>query len=157
RQMLKDQPNEPRLHLNLGLALHSAKHYAEAIPEFEAYLKAYPSPGPAYLLAGVARLKLDRACEAISPLEMARKWQASADVLVELGDAYNGCQRFGEAARVYNEAARLKPEDPRLKRAAARSYWQARDYGPAVKLFAAVESAYSGDAEFLYEHGDTLV
>ena len=73
--------------LNLGLALHSAAKFKQAIPEFDLFLKANPQPGPTHLLAGVARLKLDRACEAIPVLEKARQWQASAQVLVELGDA----------------------------------------------------------------------
>jgi len=156
REMLKASTGDSRLHLNLGLALHSAGKYEQAIPEFDLFLKANPQPGPTHLLAGVARLKLARACEAIAFLEKARQWQASAQVLVELGDGYHGCKRFTEAARAYREAARLTPGDVRLTRAAARSFWQARQYNDARRLYAAAESSYSSEADFLYEYGDTL-
>jgi tetratricopeptide (TPR) repeat protein len=156
REMLKSSPDESRLHLNLGLALHSAGKYKQAIPEFDLFFIANPQPGPTHLLAGVARLKLDRACEAISVLEKARQWRANAQVLLELGDAYHGCKRFADAGGAYRQAARLTPGDVRLTRAAARSFWQARQYPDARPLFAATESRYSNDADFLYEYGDTL-
>jgi len=63
------------------LALHSLESTNKPSPEFDLYLKANPRPGPTHLLAGVARLKLDRACEAIPVLEKARQWQAGARVL----------------------------------------------------------------------------
>jgi len=156
REMLKGSPGDTRLHLNLGLALHSAGKYEQAIPEFDLFLKTNPQPGPTHLLAGVARLKLDRACEAIPVLEKARRWRASAQVLVELGDAYHGCKRFTDAAGAYREAAHLTPGDVRLTRAAARAFWQAREYNDARRLFAAAESRYSNEADFLYEYGYTL-
>jgi superkiller protein 3 len=156
REMLKSLPGDPRVHLNLGLALHSAGKYKQAIQEFDLFLKANPQPGPTYLLAGVARLKLDRACDAIPLLEKARQWQASAQVLMELGDAYHGCKRFTDAAVAYRKAAQLTPGDVRLTRAAARSFWQAREYPDARPLYAAIESRHSNDADFLYEYGDTL-
>src|SRR5262249_26964079 len=72
RQLLKSAPEDARLHMNLGLALHSAANYREALVEFDRYLKANPQPGPVHLLAGVDRLKLGRHCDAIAPLETAR-------------------------------------------------------------------------------------
>lgn len=153
RQMVKEAPQEPRLRMNLGLALLSGKKYREAVAEFERYLKAQPTPGPAHLLLGTAKLKLGQPCEAVSPLEKATQWQKSEQTLVELGDAYHGCQRHADAARIYEQAAHLKPSDSRLARAAARSYWQAREYDEARKIYATLTMA---DAEFLYEYGDTL-
>ena len=103
KQLLKETPEDPRIHMNLGLALHSGRKYREAIPRFEQFLKANPQPGPAHLLLGVAKLKLRQPCEAVAPLEKARQWQASPNVLVELGDAYFGCRRYEEAARTFEE------------------------------------------------------
>ena len=57
RQMLKEDPNDPRLRMNLGLALHSRHRYSDAVSEFRAFLKANPQPGPAHLMLGAARLK----------------------------------------------------------------------------------------------------
>jgi predicted Zn-dependent protease len=148
RQMLKQTPGHPGVRLNLGLALHSGGKHAAAISELEAYLKANPAPGPVYLVLGAAQLKLGRFCEAIAPIERARKWQASEHVLTELGDAYQGCKRYSDAARTY--AAAGQP------RAAARAYWQAREYADARPLYESLSKAHESDPEFLYEYGDTL-
>jgi superkiller protein 3 len=156
RQLIKESPADPRLHMNLGLALQSARKYPEAVVEFDQFLKAVPQPGPAHLLAGVARLKLGKWCEAVPFLEKARQWQASSQVLVELGDAYNGCKRFSDAGKTYRQAAKSEPKDTRLTRAAARAFWEAREYTEAQPLYAALEAAFGSDSKFLYEYGDTL-
>jgi superkiller protein 3 len=103
RQLVKQEPNEPRVRMNLGLALFSGGKYREASVEFETFLKAVPTPGPAHFMLGVARLKMRKACDAIPALESARKWQSSSQVLLELGDAYFGCKRYAEAARVFEQ------------------------------------------------------
>jgi len=148
RKMLKQTPNNPKVRLNLGLALYSAGKYAQAIPELGAYLKAEPQPGPVYLVTGTAHLKLRRFCDASAPLEKARVWQASPQVSTELGDAYQGCKRYEEAAKAY-----LAANQPR---AAARAFWQARAYAEAKPLYDSLASSNAADAEFLYEFGDTL-
>jgi len=157
RKLLESAPDDSRLHLNLGLALYSGGKYDAAAGEIDRYLKVNPQPGPVYLLSGTNRLKLHKPCEAIVPLEKARRWQASGEVLVELGDAYNGCKRFLDAGRTYEQASNLKDSSPKLLRAAAGAYWEAREYAKARPLFAKVETAFGKDAEFLYEYGDTLV
>lgn len=118
RSLIKEHPDEPRLRMNLGLALHSGGKYSAAIREFDAYLKAFPQPGPVHLMLGAAQLKLRKPCEAITPLEAARKWQASPQVLIELGDAYFGCGRYGEAAKVFDS---LGPH-PKALQGAGLSY-----------------------------------
>ena len=157
RQLIKESPEDARLRMNLGLALQSGGKYQEAIVEFDRFLKANPQPGPAHLLSGMARLKLNKSCDAIPLLEQARQWQASAQVLVELGDAYNGCKRFSDAGKAYRQAAKDDPKNTLLRRAAARAFWEAREYSEAQPLFAAVEPSFAADSEFLYEYGDTLV
>ena len=78
-------------------------------------------------------------------------------MLLELGDAYYGCKQFLNAAGAYRGASRLAPGDTRLIRAGARAFWQAREYKDARPLYAASESRYAAEADFLYEYGDTLV
>ena len=46
RQMVKEHPGEPRIRLNLALALYSSAKYADASDEFARYLKATPNPVP---------------------------------------------------------------------------------------------------------------
>lgn len=118
RQLIKEHPGEPRLRMNLGLALHSRGNYPDAIREFEAFLKAFPEPGPVHLMLGAARLKLRQSCEAITPLEAARQWRSSAQVLVELGDAYFGCGRYAEAAKVFESLGPM----PKALQGAGLSY-----------------------------------
>lgn len=109
RQMLKQEPNEPRLRMNLALALYSAGKFPAAAEEFQQYLKAAPQPGPAHLLLGVTWLKMRKPCQAIPILESARQWQSSQQVLLELGDAYFGCKRYAQAAAAF-EALGLTPK-----------------------------------------------
>ncbi|MEP7362162.1 MAG: tetratricopeptide repeat protein [Acidobacteriota bacterium] len=156
REMVKANPGEARLQLNLGLALYSAGRYEEALRELASFEKAHPKPGPVHLVMGTAHLKMGRACEAVAPLEKARQWQSSAQVLVELGDAQSGCKRYGDAGESYRAAAKLDAQGGKTARAAARAFWQARMYAEAKELFAQVEGAFAGEAEFLYEYGDTL-
>ena len=71
RQMVKAEPGNPGLLLNLGLAQHMAGHEREAIPTFEAVLKSQPDSLPALISLGSARLALNQPAEAIAPLRKA--------------------------------------------------------------------------------------
>src|SRR6185312_1005031 len=95
-------------------------------------------------------------CDAISALESARRWKSTADVLVELGDAYSGCKRWGSAARTYHALAKMQPAETKYAWAAARAYWQAREYTLAKPLYASLERSLESDARFQFEFGDTL-
>ncbi len=148
RELIRLDPANPMWKLNLGLALHSEGKFQEAVASFETFLKVRPAPGPAHFMLGASRLKLGKACDAIAPLETARRWKSSRDILLQLGDASYGCQRYTAAAEAY-----LKAGDSRL---AARAYWQARQYPEASTLFRSIEKQYSDEAEFNYEFGDTL-
>lgn len=156
RELVKQNPAEARLRMNLGLALYSAGRYEEALAEMGRFVKAYPKPGPVHLVMGTAHLKMGRACEAVGVLEKARQWQASEQVLVELGDAQAGCKRYADAGESYRAAAKLDGRGGKTARSAARSFWQARMYAEARELFAQVEGVFGSEAEFLYEYGDTL-
>jgi predicted Zn-dependent protease len=145
RGLIQQVPNEPRLQLNLALALHSGKKYADANLAFAQFLKTNPPPGPVHLVAGLSLLKAHRPCDAAPILEKAKRWQASEQVLTELADAYSACKRYPQAGATYAEAAaKATANAGRLKRAAARP------------LFTALRPTSSNDAEFLYEFGDTL-
>jgi len=157
RGLVNQHPDEARLRMNLGLTLYSAGRYQEAVQELMRYLKAFPKPGPVHLVVGTAQLKLGKACEAAGVLERARQWQASARVLVELGDAQSGCKRYAEAGESYRAASKLDANGGKTARAAGRAFWQARMYAEAKELLAQVENSYGSDPEFLYELGDTLV
>lgn len=149
RKLADRSPNVPQWHMNYGLALHSAKRYGEALAAFETYIRlASPKPGPVHFLMGVDQIKLGEPCAAIAPLEKARLWEASRQVLIELADAYSGCKRYEDAAVVL--------QGLKETRLAARAFWQARKYEAAKPLFASVAARHEGDPRFHYEYGDTL-
>ena len=156
RQLLKVDPANPLWHMNLGIALHSAGRYADAVPELQLFLQAKAQPGPMHFLLGLAQLKLSRACDAIGPLEKARTWDIER-AIIELADAYYGCRRFAPAARTYEAALGTKHQSAAVARQAAHCYWEARQYPDAQRLFASVRGQFSQEAEFNYEYGDTLV
>lgn len=155
RQLARLEPANPMWRMNLGLALHSGGRPREALTEFDAFLKAKPEPGPVHFLAGVTRLKLHQACEAIALLEKARKWDAGKS-LNELGDAYYGCNRFENAARAYEAALTAVGPSPKVARQAAHCYWRARLYPEAKRLYAGIATEFGAEPEFNYEYGDTL-
>lgn len=142
----RDAP--PQWRFNLGLALHSAGRFREALGEFEAFLKSNPAPGPAHLLAGADLLKLNSPCPAIPYLESARRWRSSRETLGPLADAYRGCRRYADAAPLLLELG-----EPRQ---AAQALYLARDYARAQPLYESLVPRFATDARFLYEYGDTL-
>lgn len=150
-------PATPEWRLNLGLALSYAGRHSESIEELRRFLKVRSSPGPAHFVSGLAMLKLGRHCDAIPMLETARKWRASGDVMIELGDAYQGCKRWEQAGAAYEQALKMNPRETRIPRQLAHCWWMARRYEKALPAFRSIESQYGGDGEFLFEYGDTLV
>jgi len=155
RLLARLEPNQPMWRMNLGLALYSAQRYGEAIPELDAFLKAQPAPGPAHLIAGVARLKSKQACDAVPLLESARKWNNDRSV-VELADALSGCGRHDQAARTYESALGTTRKSPVVARLAGRSYWLARKYPDAKRHLEPLAADLTRDAGFNFEFGDTL-
>jgi tetratricopeptide (TPR) repeat protein len=94
------------------------------------------------LVAGIDYLKLNEPCKAIAPLKQTDR----TDVLA---DAYYGCRRFPEAARLFASRKDL--------RSAARAWWQARDYSQAKPLYEAIAAQHAADPDFSWEYGDTLL
>ena len=141
RQLVRQDPKNHGWHANLGLALHSQKNYREAAEAIERSLKLKPSPGLSLVL-GIDYLKLNEPCKAIAPLEQTDRMEA-------LADAYYGCQRYPEAARLYTKRNDL--------RSAARAWWQARDYAQAKPLYNQLAAQHQAEPEFAWEYGDMLL
>ena len=141
RELVKQSPDHAGWHGNLGLALHSQGRYREAIDPLERSLKIRSSAGFSTVL-GIDYLKIGEPCKAIAPLERSDRKPA-------LADAYSGCRRFRDAAVLYEKLGN--------SRAAARAYWQARDYDDARRVFVTIARQHSADADFEYEYGDTLL
>jgi protein O-GlcNAc transferase len=155
RDLAKRDPANAAWRMNLGLALHSAQRYSEAIPEFESYLKTAPSPGPIHFVLGLSHLKLNQPCPARNALELAYRWNPQ-QVRLDLADSRAGCKIWEPAARLYIEVSKLRPNDTRLQRQIAHCLWQARLYPEALTYFDKLTAAYPSEAAFHYEMGDSL-
>ena len=140
RQLIQQDSKDPGWHGNLGLSLHSQGRLREATEALERSLKMKASPGLAVVL-GIDYLKLNEPCKAIRPLE-------GTDRVAALADAYYGCKRYPEAARLYVKLGST--------REAARAWWQARDYPQARPLYEALAAKHQADPAFAWEFGDTL-
>ena len=114
RRMVKAQPGNPGLLLNLGLAQHMAGREREAIPNFEAVLKAQPNSLPALISLGSARLALSQANEAIAPLRKALAANpGDHETHGLLASALLEAKRLDEAGTEYRKLTEAVPQDPR--------------------------------------------
>ena len=122
-------PRDARAENNLGLILESEAKPNEAM---EAYRKAmewqegsaHRSEQP-YLNLGNLLLELDRAAEAVAPLEKAVELGPNnASCHLKLGTAYVRANRMPEAQRELEKAERLEPENAVIHYQLARVYKQ---------------------------------
>lgn len=123
RELVRAQPSNPGLRLNLGLALYMSGHSAEAVPEFERVLTSEPSSLPALLSLGAARLQMNDPSKAIPPLtktvQLDPKNQNARGMLAGALLAVN---RPKEAATQFRELTTLSPDDPKAWQGLGRSY-----------------------------------
>ena len=114
RQMVKAEPGNPGLLLNLGLAQHMAGHEREAIPTLEAVLKTQPDSLPALISLGAARLALNQSSEAIVPLRKAVNANPSDhETRGLLASALLEAKRLDEAGVEYRKLTDAVSDDPR--------------------------------------------
>jgi tetratricopeptide (TPR) repeat protein len=123
RQMVKVEPGNPGLLLNLGLAQHMAGHDREAIPTLEAVLKAQPDSLPALISLGSARLALNQPNEAIAPLRKAVNAKPDdRETRGLLASALLDGKRLDEAGVEYRRLTDAASEDPRTWYGLGMSY-----------------------------------
>ncbi len=115
RQLVKAQPGNPGLLLNLGLAQHMAGHEREAIVTLEAVLKSQPDSLPALISLGSARLALNQPNEAIPPLRNAVTAKpGDHETRGLLAGALLEAKRLDEAGEEYRKLADAVSDDPRV-------------------------------------------
>src|SRR5688500_15025804 len=132
RQLVTALPDDAGMRVNLGLALHSAGRYREAIPELQAALKRQPDLPRASLVLGLGHLKLGEPAKAIPPLERAVKQDPRNSIArLELGDTYLSLGRPREARAHFAKLAELEPVNPKA--------WQ----GLGLSLVALSRQAYA--------------
>ena len=116
-------PNEPGMHMNLGMALFMGKRAQDAIPHLQTALKLKPDLLPASLFLGAAYAELGRSAKAVEPLQRFVAAQPDHhDARQMLADALLAIERWGPAAQHYRVLAQQAPEDPKAWYGLERSY-----------------------------------
>jgi Tfp pilus assembly protein PilF len=146
--VLELDPHNARAENNLGLILESEAKPNEAL---EAYRKAiewqegtpHRNEQP-YLNLGGLLLELDRASEAIAPLERAVELGGNnASCHLKLGTAYLRTNRLADAQRELETAERLEPENAAIHYQLARIYKQEHQMDKATIEFQRTEELQS--------------
>ena len=141
--LVRELPQEPRMRLNLALALHSAGRYREATEQLRAFLKQQPESSPASLLLGLDYMKLDQPDQAVKPLEYAvRAEPNNKQARLELVQAFLALDRPEEAETHLQTLIQLEPNYPEAWQALGLTYnaLSTRAFAQLERL--APESAY---------------
>ena len=91
RQLVRETPDDPELHLSIGHALKTQGESAEAIEAYRAAVRVRPAFGEAYW--SLANLKTYRFTDA----ELARMRAEEGAARIELADRYHLCFAIGKA------------------------------------------------------------
>jgi tetratricopeptide (TPR) repeat protein len=112
RELLSTNPDDARIHNNLGGALAQTGRYAEAIPEFEKALELNPHYHKVYHNLGRTLLAAGRPDEAILTLEKGLQYYPeSADLHNHLGLALASKNRLDEAKAEFDKSLKINPND----------------------------------------------
>ncbi|MGO9272595.1 MAG: tetratricopeptide repeat protein [Terriglobia bacterium] len=112
KNLLATNPDDARIHNNLGNALTLARRPEEAIPEFEKALQLNPEFLKVYYNLGSALLLAGRSDRAILAFQTGLQYDPeSADLHYHLGLALASKNRFDEAAAEFEESLQINPSD----------------------------------------------
>jgi tetratricopeptide (TPR) repeat protein/Tol biopolymer transport system component len=142
RELLATNPDDARIHSNLGIALAHKGRDAEAISEFEKTLEVNPQAHGIYNNLGRSLLAAGRPDEAIRILEKGLQYYPeSADMHDHLGLALASKGRIEEAKAEFDKAMEIHPDDviAHFARGIALAYkgdWDAAitEYKEALRL-----------------------
>jgi tetratricopeptide (TPR) repeat protein len=110
RELVATNPDDARMHNNLGTALTRTGRYAEAIPEFEKALELNPQYHTIYHNLGRTLMAAGRSDEAIVAFEKGLQYYPeSADLHNHLGLALASKRRLEEAKTQFEEALEINP------------------------------------------------
>jgi Flp pilus assembly protein TadD len=114
KELLATNPDDARIHNNLGTALTRAGRPAEAIPEFEKALELDPEFLKVYFNLGRALLLAGRSDSAILAFERGLQYDSeSADLHYHLGLALASKNRIDEAKTEFDRSLQINPNDAR--------------------------------------------
>jgi tetratricopeptide (TPR) repeat protein len=111
-ELLSTNPDDARIHNNLGTALTRTGRYAEAIPEFEKALELNPQYHTIHNNLGRTLLAAGRPDEAILSFEKGLQYYPeSAELHNHLGLALASKHRIDEAKAEFDKALQINPKD----------------------------------------------
>ena len=111
RELASTNPDDSRIHNNLGTALARTGRYAEAIPEFEKALELNPQFHTVYRNLGRTLLAAGRADEAIVTFQKGLQYYPeSPDLHNQLGLALGSKLRLDEARAEFDRALVINPD-----------------------------------------------
>ena len=161
QELLLTNPDDARIHNNLGAALGKMGRYAEAIPEFEKALELNPQYHTIYYNLGRTLLAAGRPDEAIRTLEKGLQLYESAGLHTQLGLALASRSRIDEAKAQFDKALAINPSDSiaHFARGVALAYtsdWDSAivEYRETLRLTPQYESAHVYLGAALRQKGD---
>jgi tetratricopeptide (TPR) repeat protein len=149
RELLVTNPDDARVHNNLGTALEKCGRYTEAIPEFEKALELNPQYHTIYYNLGRTLLAAGRPDEAIRILQNGLRTYESDDLHTQLGLALASKNRVDEAKARFDRALEINPNNAiaHFARGVALAYksdWDGAiaEYKTTLRLNPQYESAH---------------
>jgi protein O-GlcNAc transferase len=123
-------PQSPQVQYNLALTYSQLSRYEDARGPLETALKRWPDLFPLNALYGGVLAQLGEDAQAYDALRHARELNpqdsATSDLLyattMKLGKKSVEARQFTNALRYYDEAAKLRPQDPEPHRSTAQVY-----------------------------------
>ncbi|HWC00886.1 MAG TPA: tetratricopeptide repeat protein, partial [Bryobacteraceae bacterium] len=115
QELMAAFPGNSSFALNLAIAQFKARRYQEAVDQCQALVRSEPRLFPAWLFLGAGRLELGQPAQAIDSLQRALDLQpGDRNARVMLADALLQMEHYEEAAKQFQQAARLLPDSPRI-------------------------------------------
>ena len=123
RELTQAFPDNPGLAMNLGLALHSASRYEEAVQQFQKALRMQPKVAGGWFLLGVDYQRLNRPADAIPALRRALELEPQNEAArLELGDALFQAAQYSEALREFRAITVTSPRNSKAWLGVGLSY-----------------------------------
>jgi cytochrome c-type biogenesis protein CcmH/NrfG len=112
RDKLKESPNDPELHYQLGNALYDQGRREEAAASYEKAIKIKPDYVKALVNLGVVLNESSKSEEALVSFDKAEELAPKdVTVLCNKGQALYALQRYPEGIALYQKAMGLEPEN----------------------------------------------